>query len=54
MGIPVKRLKIAAPAFGEMMKIKKFLEAGVQNSVFAGYTVRGSFSFQIEDGGENK
>lgn len=54
MGIQVKQLKIAAPALDETPKMKKFLEPGVQNSVLAGYTVRGSFSFQIENGGENK
>ena len=54
MGIQVKQHKIAALALGETLKMKKFFKVGVQNSILVAYTVRVSFSFQIEDGGENK
>jgi len=54
LGIQGKQHKIAVLISGETLNSNNFLKTGVQISVLAGYTVRGSFSFQIEDGGESK
>jgi hypothetical protein len=54
LGIQGKQHKIAVLVSCETLNSNNFLKTGVQISVLAGCTVRGSFSFQIEDGGENK